>query len=308
MVALVLAMVLASACAQATAPAGVTLDLGWQNCSLSQWHGTGGEEVGNPGQIAVVRHPRRGASGCAARFEVSNDPRDIWDGHSFRSLLARYDSQDGWGPNRDVTYGFSFLLPIEQRQTRRPGYTLLWQLHQRRDLYSVSPRLAVAPHAIELLPDGRLVYRLAGGRARWDGTEWTGWSNWQPDNTLVADVRTGVWYDVVVHLTLSEHPDGRTQVYVRRAGQPWPAGPTWQATGANLPWIPGGLDPAVPRTRSSRTPDPGTGYTGLYVSVGLYPGGTTWDPEQPTQQIIVYVDDLRRYTGVARAEAGFPRT
>lgn len=302
------ALVLVSGCGSATTPAGVTLDLDWQTCSLSQWRGTGGEEVGNPGQITLVTRPRRTASGCAARFEVSNDPRDIWEHHSFRSLLARYDSQDGWGANRDVTYAFSFRFPIEQGQTGRPGYALLWELHHRRDLYAVAPALAVAPHAIELLPDGRLVYRLAGGAAVWNGSAWTGWSTWRPDNTLVAHVRTGTWYDVVVHLRLSEHSDGRTQVYVRRAGEAWPAVPTWQASGANLPWIPGGLDPAVPRTRSSASPDPSSGYTGLYVCVGLYPGGTTWAPDQSTQQIIVYVDDLRRYTGVAPAEAALPRS
>jgi hypothetical protein len=285
----------------------VALALDWDTCNLAQWRGGDfGEEVGDAHQSTVVRHPRRTGTGCANRFEIHASPTDIWNQHSFRSLLARYDTQEGWGAQKDVVYGFSFRFPIEEKQNRLPSYTLLWELHHRGQFTDLSPNLAITPHAIELLPDGRLVYRLAAGAAAWDGTKWTGWSTWMPENTLLAHVSTDTWYDVIIRLRFSETADGLTQVYVRRAGDRWPSQPTWQVCAANLPWVPAAVDSGAPNGISSRLPDPRTGHTGLYLSVGLYFGQNEWSGEA-TQQIIMYMDELRRYTDVRAAQSGFTR-
>jgi hypothetical protein len=278
---------------------GVTLDLDWDTCDESQWTSTGHgrlEAGGNPArQFTITSQVRRGSAGCAARFELQDDPIDVNSG--FRSLWARYDSGEGTTGGDDFVYGLSFRL------TTVPGYAHIWELHQRANLYGVARGLSIAPHAL-LIRDGALQYREMTGAAMWEGSRWTGWSNYQDRKVLIPALEPDTWYDVLVRIRTSETPRGLTQVYARRAGEPWPSRPTWENAGPSLPYIPGGLDPRIPEKLDVYSADATTdGLTGLYVEAGLYTGSSTW--AQPTSSISLYLDQLRRYTDLAAAREGF---
>ena len=277
----------------------MTLDLDGDTCNNSQWmtNGMGGVEAGDPAhQVTFGTGPRRDPAGCSTRFEMHNTASDIWGGHSFRSLLAKYDSNEGTTGGKDFTYGFSF-----QVQGTVPSYEHIWELHQRANLYTVD-RSAVAPHAV-LLRDGRLEYRMMTGASKWNGSAWTGSSNYNDRIVLRSSVAPGTWYDVMVRIRTSEGSDGLVEVFARAAGEQWPSTPTWSKAGPTLPYIPGGLDPKVPTTLS--TLDTTGGQSGLYLEAGMYAGGPSW--HEPAQQLVVFQDNLRRYRDVASAKTGFPR-
>jgi hypothetical protein len=144
------------------------------------------------------------------------------------------------------------------------------------------------------------------GAARWDEGDWTGWSNDQDRQVVLPNLSPNIWYDVMIRIKTSENADGLTQVYARQAGQPWPTTPSWQNAGPSLPYVPGGLDPRIPHKMDVYQPEPGNaGLTGLYLEAGIYTGSATWsDPASPVD---VYMDQLRRYTDLDSATAGFPR-
>ena len=279
---------------------GVTLDLDWDTCDDSQWTDTGYgrlEAGGDPAhQFVLTSEVRRGDAGCAALFEVHDDPIDLNSG--FRSLWARYDSSEGTVGGEDFVYGLSF------RSTTLPDYAHIWELHQRANLYDVARGLSIAPHAL-LIRDGGLEYREMTGAALWDGSRWTGWSNFQDRQVLLPALEPDTWYDVLIRIRTSETSRGLTQVYARRAGESWPTRPTWQNVGPSLPYVPGGLDPRIPEKLDVYSADAATGgLTGLYLEVGLYTGSSTW--AQRTSSISVHIDQLRRYTDLTAAQAGFP--
>jgi hypothetical protein len=291
----------ATGCALPSARSGVTLNLDWDTCDDSQWTATGWGrlEAGTDPQHQSVVTPsvRRVDTGCANRFEAHDSPTDLNSG--FRSLWARYDSGEGTTGGVDFVYGLSFLVSEAFR------YVHIWELQKRATLYRVAPELSVAPHAL-LIRDGQLQYREMTGAARWADGRWRGWSNYQDQRVVLARVLPGTWYDVMIRIRASEGADGLTQVYARQAGQAWPTVPNWQNSGPSLPYIPGGLDPGVPEKISVYQPSAATaGLTGLYVEAGVYTGSSTW--EEPTSRISVYLDELRRYTTLASARAGFPR-
>lgn len=286
-----------SSTAQAAAPSGVTLDLDWDTCNNSQWTaGSGGIEAGDPAhQYQISSAVTRSGSGCAARFEVHNASSDQVSNGSFRALASKYDTQDGAVAGEDFTYGFSFRVPSI------PGAEQIWELHQRSNIYSVDGDLSLAPHAV-LLRDGRIEYRMMTGKARWDGSQWTGYESYNDRIVLDPSAQANAWYDMTVRVKASEGASGLVEVFIRKAGQAWPATPIWTKTGPTVQWIPGGLSPNVPTKRSSFDSD--GGYSGLFLEMGICNSRNTW--ATASQQVLLYVDELRRYTNVAAAKAGFP--
>jgi hypothetical protein len=284
------------------------LVLDWDTGDISQWTtGSGALEAGAPAhQSTLSSTVRRGPAGWSHRFEVHNDPGDI-AANSFRSLLAKYDSQEGPpganGPS-DFAYAFSFRVAQEEGVTARLQYSQIWELHHRANMYSV-PGLSLAPHAVELY-EGDITYRLAAGAAVWDGSAWTGWSTYLPQQLLRADYALDTWYDLVIRIKCSEGADGVTQVWCRAEGEPWPAVPQFDHAGPTLPYVPAGLDPNVPVEISTGDAIPSDGMTGLYLEAGLYTGSSTWYPNESTQQQIIYMDGMRRYPTAAAAMSGFP--
>ena len=123
---------------------------------------------------------------------------------------------------------------------------------------------------------------------------------------VLPSLSANTWYDVMIRIKTSEGADGLTQVYARRAGQAWLTMPSWQNAGPSLPYVPGGLDPKIPKKIDTYQPGAGANLTGLYVTTGLYTGSNTW--AQSTSQVYAYIDQLRRYTDFASAKAGFPET
>jgi hypothetical protein len=279
---------------------GITLNLDWDICSSAQWTATGHgalEESNDPGRHSVLTSQiRRANEGCANRFEIKDSFLDMKSG--FRALWAKYDSNEGTTGGTDFVYGLSF------QANAVPRYAHIWELHQRANIYRIDPDLSVAPHAL-IIRDGALQYREMTGAARWNGDEWTGWSNDQDQQVLLASLLPNTWYDVMIRIKASEQANGLTQVYVRQAGQSWPASPSWQNSGPSLPYVPGGLDPRIPDKIGVYQAEPDTdGLTGLFLAAGIYTGSSTWiDPVSP---VIVYLDQLRRYTDLASAKAGFP--
>ena len=284
-----------------SAHSGITLNLDWDTCDDSQWTATGHgrlEAGTDPRHQSVVTSSiRRSESGCADRFEIHDDRTDINAG--FRSLWARYDSGEGTTGGVDFVYGLSFRVSSVLR------YVHIWELQKRANLYADLPQLSVAPHAL-LIRDGQLQYREMTGAARWEDGRWAGWSNYQDQRVVLARVSPDTWYDVMIRIRTSEGADGLTQVYARQAGQAWPTEPDWQNRGPSLPYIPGGLDPDIPRKISVYQPSAATaGLTGLYVEAGVYTGSSSW--QEATSRVYVYLDELRRYATLASARAGFPR-
>jgi len=283
----------------AAAPSGVTLNLDGDTCNTSQWTtGLGGVEAGDPAhQVTFGNSPRRDPAGCSTRFEMHNASSDIWGGQSFRSMLAKYDSNEGTAGGTDFTYGFSF-----QAQGSIPRYQHIWELHQRENIYSVGGNVSLAPHAV-MLRDGRLEYRMMTGAAVWDGSTWARYSSYNDRIVLRPTLTAGTWYDVMVRIRASEGSTGLVEVFARAAGEQWPSTPTWSKAGSTLPYIPGGLDPKVPTKRS--TLDTAGGQSGMYVVAGMYSGSANWS--EPSQQLILFQDNLRRYRDVASAKTGFPQ-
>jgi hypothetical protein len=142
------------------------------------------------------------------------------------------------------------------------------------------------------------------GACKWTGTSWNGYTAYHDQVPILPSVSLGTWYDVIVHIKFSEQTDGKLEVWGREAGQPWPASPQVNITNATLPYIPGGLDPAIPTKQSTTTPD-SNGNTGLYLQSGLYTGGSTWPTA--TGQHIHISDNLRRYPTLTDAKLGFPQ-
>lgn len=286
------------------------LVLDWDTGNLSQWTaGSGALEAGAPAhQSTFSQTVRRGTSGWAWRAEVHNDPGDrATSNNSFRSLLSKYDSQEGPpgtnGPS-DFAYGFSFRVALEDNVAARMQYCLIWELHQRVAMYSV-PGMSLAPHGIELY-EGDIAYRLATGGGTWNGSAWTGQQVYLPRQVLRANYSMNTWYDIVVRIKCSEGSDGICQAWCRAAGESWPGTPQFDFTGSTLPYIQGGVDPSVPTKRSTSDVEAGSGFTGLYLGAGIYTGSGTWYSNETTQQEIVYLDEMRRYPTSSAAMAGFP--
>jgi hypothetical protein len=280
--------------------AGVTLDLDSDTCNSSQWtsNGMGGIEAGDPAhQVTFGTSQKRDPAGCATRFEMHNASSDIWAGHSYRSLLGKYDSNEGTTGGRDFSYGFSF-----QVEGAIPRYQHIWELHQRENIYSLGGSVSVAPHAV-MLRDGRLEYRMMTGAAVWNGSSWTGYSNNNDRIVLRSSITSGTWYDVIVRVRASEGSDGLVELFVRAAGEQWSTTPIWSKAGPTLPYIPGGLDPKVPTMRS--TLDTIGGQSGMYLEAGMYAGSSTWS--ESAQKVVLFQDNLRRYRDVASAKTGFPQ-
>jgi hypothetical protein len=286
---------------------GATTDLilDWDTGNLSQWTtGVGALEAGSPAhQSTFSQTVRRGTTGWAWRAEVHNNAGDL-AANSYRSLCAKYDSQEGLthGPS-DFAYGFSFRVAIEDQVAARFGYSQIWELHHRANLYNV-PGLSLAPHAIELI-NGNVNYRFGGGSANWNGSSWTGWNTYSPTNTLRANYSTDTWYDIVVRIKCSEASDGICQAWCRAANEAFSGTPQFTMNAPTLPYVPGGVDPLVP-TKISTSDVGGDGLTGLYLEAGLYTGSSTWYAQETTQQQIIYLDGMRRYSTSAEALAGFP--
>lgn len=280
--------------ASATTP----LNLDWDTCNNTQWTSTGNGsiEAGDPAhQLQVVSSPTRTGTGCSARFETHNSPTDQVSNGTYRSLECKYDTSDASYSGDDFVYGFSFMVPDV------PLYEHIWELHQLMNINNVNPNLALAPHAV-LIRNGQLQYRMMTGKALWNGSTWTGYESYNDQIPLTGALQPNAAYDVAIHIKASETSTGLIQVYVRQAGQAWPSTPTWSKSAPTVQWIPGGLDPKVPHKIS--TFDTYNGLKGLYVCAGVYNGSNVW--QESLQQVIVYIDNLRRYTDLTSAAAGFP--
>ena len=274
--------------------AGANLNLDWNTCNTSQWTGNSSLEAGSTPahQSVVVSDLRRTATGCANRFEIHNASTDINSG--FRALWSKYDTQEGTAGGSDFVYGLSI------RVSAVPNYAAVWELHQRANIYSVDNDLALAPHAL-MFRSGQLQYREMTGAAQWVNGQWTSYANYQDQKVLLPTVAADTWYDVMIRIKTSEGTDGLTQVYARQAGQPWPSTPNWQNAGPSVQYIPGGLDPNIPNKISTFTP--AGGYSGLFVTTGIYTGSNTW--AQSVSQVNVWIDELRRYPDLPSAKAGW---
>jgi hypothetical protein len=288
------------------APGEVLLDLDWDTGDTSQWTAPSAHEAGSGAahQFTLSNTVRRRPSGWAARFEMHNSSTDIASNAGFRSLWAKYDTAEGTSGGTDFAYGFSVRFPVEGTQTAKPSTgIMLWELHQRANIYGISGSLAIAPHAV-MLRDGEIQYRMMTGAGNWTGSAWTGYSAYYDQIQLrpASSVLVDRWYDVIVHLVLSETSSGLAEVWVRDAAEAWTTSPQWSVSAPTMPYVPGGLDPAVPTKRS--VTDVLDGYSGMYLETGLYTGTSTWSNSQ--SQIITYMDELRKYSTVAAAKAGFP--
>jgi len=287
------------------------LVLDWDTGNISQWTaGYGALEAGAPAhQSTFSQAVRRGTTGWSWRTELHNNTGDRWTAgnSSYRCLLGKYDSQEGPpganGPS-DLAWAFSFRVAQEASVTARLNYSQIWELHHRSNMYNV-PGLSLAPHAIELI-DGDVFYRVVAGSGNWNGTTWTGWNTYRRNELLLANFQMDLWYDVVVRIKCSEGSDGICQVWIRTAGSAFSSTPQFAHTGPTLPFIPGGLDPAIPTKIDTSQPVGAEQLTGLYLQAGLYNGSTNWQSGETTQQQIVYFDEMRRFPTSAAAMAAFP--
>ena len=177
---------------------------------------------------------------------------------------------------------------------------VIWELHSRREIYEVAPNTSVSPHTLGVA-GGALVYRLLTGPAFWNGSEWTGWSHYEPTIPLLSSIPIATWIDVVVHIDFSQGDDGVLQVWVRTGDDPWPARPQVERRHVpTLQWIPGydeqiwgtTNDPDVPRTVP-----PGS----LYTAMGLYTGQNSVDVTD-----VVFLDGYRRGNSWDAVLRGFP--
>lgn len=268
--------------------ADVLLDLNFDTL----WPGNAGPEYGDAHQLTAVTTPTRSGTGSTGRFEIHNAATDQVSNGSYRSLLSKYDLEELGVAGQESIWGFSLQTPAV------PAYEIVWELHQRQNIYNVAGSLSVSPHAI-LFREGTIQYRLMAGQAVWNGSAWTGWSNFQDQIVIRNSPQPNTWYDFIVHMRAAEDSTGFTRVYVRSSAEAWPASPTWENTGPTVQWVPGGLDPAVPTKRSvyDLAPD----YRGLYLQAGLYNGSTTWVETQ--QQVIMFFQRIRKYGSVAAAKA-----
>lgn len=287
-------------------PGGSDLNLDYDTGTTSQWASGQGQwslEAGltqNPAnhQFAIVNSPTRYGTGWCARHEMHNNPAsDINFG--YRSLMAKYDSDEGRDGGTDFCYGFSFQTNVSPL-----NYVHIWELHMRANIYNVSPSLALAPHAI-LLRDGQVQYRLWAGAGQWNGSSWTGYEVQLDQQMILPSYLANTWYDLIIHVKCSETASGVTEVYARQAGSSWPGSPNWASNGPNLPYVPGGLDPAVPTKQDTTWND--NGMSGLYLESGMYTGDTNWgEPEKVGYPgVYMYIDQMRRYTTLAAAKAGW---
>jgi hypothetical protein len=241
-------------------------------------------------QFTIVTHPvRQGLYG--ARFEVA--PGDTWTNGSVRCLVAAYGSDESEGD--DYYFAFSMLFPTP------PSENLVWELHNRQDMYSVSPNTAVAPHAV-VVSDGSLRYRLLTGPAFWNGSEWTGWSHYEPDIPILDKVPAGRWIDLVVHVRFTRSDNGILEIWSRTEGENWPSAP--QVSRRSVPtlqWIPGTDNRVFGHLNDRRVPSD-VYTTSLYVELGLYPGADSID-----RASVVFLDGYRRARSLNAVMSEFPR-
>jgi hypothetical protein len=265
-------------------------------CDYSKLQGNVRLEAGtDPAHQSVVIPDATGA-GCATRFEVHDSPTDIASGGAgFRSMWAKYDSNEGTTGGAEFVYGFSVRVG-----STIPKYVHIWELHQRANIYRVDPDLSIAPHAV-MFRNGQMQYREMTGAGVWNGSAWTRYQNYNDQQVLVASPKPDTWYDVMIHIKASEGSTGLTEAFVREAGQSWPTVPQYVNNGPSLPYVPGGLDPGIPSKIS--TYDDVSGLSGLYLEAGLYTGDNTW--YEPTNSIVTVMDNLRRYTSLEAARSGF---
>lgn len=240
-------------------------------------------------QLKIITSPVRQGR-YAARFEVA--PGDNWSNDSIRCLVANYDSNESEGD--DYYFAFSMNFP------KHPSDNVVWELHSRRDIYSVDPNTSVAPHAITTA-GGRLEYRLLTGPAFWNGSTWTGWSQYEPNIPLLAPIPVGQWIDVVVHIRFTHSSQGTLAVWSRTGGESWTREPQVRRDGIpTLQWIPG-FENRIFGHRNDPRINSNIYTSSLYVELGLYPGT---DSVETTD--VVYLDGYRRGTSLAAVRAEFP--
>jgi F5/8 type C domain-containing protein/polysaccharide lyase-like protein len=242
-------------------------------------------------QFAVVdTRARRGR--YAARF--SEGPGDVWLGNDTIRCLA-INGQTNERAGNDYYYSLALYFP------KRPTENLLWETHARPNIYSISDTLSVAPNAIvatgatpwyNALARG-LSYRLAAGRAMWDGTRWTGWGashTWR----IVSPLPLRTWIDLIIHVRFRATATGLVQVWERSGGRPWPAKPQVNQAGVpTLQYVPGGEDPSVPSL---------VGTSSLYDALGLYKGSNL-----ASQTDVVFVDAYSANSTLSAAKAHLRR-
>jgi hypothetical protein len=276
--------------AAATAQAGTVEHRGdFETGDTSQFSGL---ECPHPDtQFRIVTEPTRQGR-YAARFQEG--PGDNWvagDG-SIRCLAANYDSGESQGD--DYYFGFSLYFP------QVPSSSLLWELHARREIYSIDPNTAVSPHAV-YVENGRLMYRLLTGPAVWNGQDWTGWSHYEPQLELLPSLPVGRWVDLVIHIRFSHSPDGVVEVWTRTEGEAWPARPQVSRPGiATLPWVPGYDNRIWGGPNDPDVPDD-VFTSSLYTELGIYKGGS-----RTSATDVVYHDGYRRGTSFAAVLEEFP--
>jgi hypothetical protein len=200
-------------------------------------------------------------------------PGDTWSNGSIRALCARYNTNEQLGDDKYVA--FSIYIPSTIQQDE-----LLWEFHMRSDIYapngSVIGNLSVTPHAI-MSRGGDLEYRMLTGAGSWNGSSWTGWSNFNDRIKLLQPHPLNTWIDIIVHVNFQE-VGGMCEVWVRTGSNAWPTSPTWSKTNTStLQWIPGGQDPSIPTTihNSTSTNPQSPGYWGLYTELGVYSGSSS---------------------------------
>lgn len=239
-------------------------------------------------QFRIVSDPVRQGR-YAARFEQG--PGDAWDNGSIRCLAAIYDSGEQQGD--EYYYGFSVFFPAGVSDNT------LWELHARKEIYEVDPDTSVSPHAVEIV-DGALVYRLLSGPAYWDGSDWTGWSHYEPALPLLASPPVATWIDVIVHIRFSQFDDGALQVWVRTGNGGWTERPQLERTDLpTLQWIPGYDDRIWGYRNDPRVPEDIPAGS-LYTELGIYKG------EDRTETVdVVYHDGYRRGTSLESTRARF---
>ncbi len=78
-------------------------------------------------------------------------------------------------------------------------------------------------------------------------------------------VPIGNWIDLIIHVRFSETNRGVLEVWHRTGDSAWPVDPQIRRAGIpTMQFIPGGVDPHIPRTIHTSS---------LYDAFGLYKGG-----------------------------------
>jgi hypothetical protein len=170
-------------------------------------------QVAQPHQTAWVTSPTRLGSGHAERFEIHNEPGDILNGQSYRSMMDVYDTNDG-GDTVGPVVGYpkvywccSVFYPTQAvnpalatvtpgfAQIQAPDYTSMFELHERANVngstVGINDLKTVTNHAMMIRwRDGvpQLQYRGCNGTFTWNA----GAGAWdQPSWSLFTPGTTG---------------------------------------------------------------------------------------------------------------------